>query len=84
MFGVKHQMIPVISAGPKNLTSSADRTHCTAVDKQLRDTGGREGGVTEYVKTPNKALLLKDAGRSEGREYMELITSAMDISAISL
>lgn len=63
MFGVKHQLTPVISAGPKNLTSSADRTLCTAVDKQLRDTGGREGGVTEYVKTPNKAFLLIDAGR---------------------
>ena len=76
MFGVKHQLTPVISAGPKNLTSSADRTLCTAVDKQLRDTRGREGGVTEYVKTPNKAFLLIDAGRSEGREYMELLKRA--------
>ena len=60
-------MTPVIS-GPENLTMSADMTLCT-VDKQLCDAKGR--GVTEYMKTPNKASLLTDASRSGGRGYTE-------------
>ena len=47
---------------------SADMTLCT-VDKQLCDAKGR--GVTEYMKTPNKASLLTDASRSGGRGYTE-------------
>ena len=53
------------------------RWHC------VQSTRCREG-VREYATTPNKAFLLIDAGRSEGREYIELLKRAMDISDISL
>ena len=78
MFGVKLQLTPVISAGPKNLISSADMTLCTA-DQQLRDTGSGEG-VMEYVKTPNKAFLLigaqgdqrvEDTQKADGHQYSQ-------------
>ena len=55
------------------MTTSADMTLCT-VEKQFCDAGAE--GVTEYMKTPNKACLLTDARRSGGREYTETAKKA--------